>query len=266
MKNSKFTEAYLAIINEENEGFSAGPEETTDVSQGTENTGSNNLQVVCFKTSDKNLIDAINSGFDEVVFFVKAKDEVTGEDTVQEVKFGPESFEDFEVKADGEGTCPECGTEPCSCEKDDAIENECGDGAIGENGAVEGEDTNDADGGDVSGEDTGDGDGGDVSGEDTGDGAVEGEDTGDTIDEEPETIDPSEWLEDGVCVKCGDPECDGSCKCKKCGSQNCIGDCEGGEGEEQGEDVLGAVGGGLAGYGVGGIPGAVGGAFLGSKL
>lgn len=41
-----------------------------------------------------------------------------------------------------------------------------------------------------------------------------------------EDIDPSEWLEDGVCVKCGKPDCDGSCKCEKCGSQNCIGDCD----------------------------------------
>lgn len=100
-------------------------------------------------------------------------------------------------------------------------------------GSVEGENTDgDAgvDGGDITGDDTGD------AMEDTGDAM---EDTGDSIDE---NIDPSEWLEDGVCVKCGNPECDGTCKCKKCGSQNCIGDCEGSvEGEDTdsdgGEDV-----------------------------
>ena len=234
MKDSKFTEAYLAIINEENESFSteAQTADTADISAQTAADGE--AQVICFKTSDKNLIDAINSGFDEVVFFVKAKDEATGEDTVQEVKFGPESFEDLEIKAGTENsTCSNCG--------EGDIENECGDGtpASGKqggetiegedaDGSVEGEDT--GDGGSVEGEDIGDG--GSVEGENT-DGSVEGEDTLD------ETIDPSEWLEDGVCVKCGNPECDGTCKCKKCGSQNCIGDCEG---SVEGEDADGDAG------------------------
>ncbi len=206
MKNSKFTEAYLSIIKEENEGFDPAEAEA----EGAEMTeqGGEGAQVVCFKTTDKNLIDAINSGFDEVVFFVKAKDEATGEDTVQEVKFGPEAFEELEVKAaDKAETCPECGAEDGECE--------CGGAA--DEGSVEGEDTDgDVGGADgaVTGEDTGD------TMEDTGDAM---EDTGDSIGE---NIDPSEWLEDGVCVKCGNPECDGSCKCKKCGSQNCIGDCE----------------------------------------
>ena len=251
MKNSKFTEAYLSIIKEENEGFNpavGGEAEGAEMAE----QGGEGAQIVCFKTTDKTLIDAINSGFDEVVFFVKAKDEATGEDTVQEVKFGPEAFEELEVKAaDEAGTCPECGAEDgeCACE--------CGGGAAG--GSVEGEDTGDGggdDGGAVTGDDTGD------AMEDTGDAM---EDTGDNINEEPETIDPSEWLEDGVCVKCGNPECDGTCKCKKCGSQNCIGDC-GGDTEEEGTigGALGGAGGAVAGTLLGGpIGGAIGAAVGG---
>lgn len=123
MKNSKFIDAYLKIINEENEmaAAAAAPEVDTVATD-------DGKQCVCFKTSDKNLIDAINSGFDEVVFFVKAKDEATGEDTVTEVKFGPESFEGLEIKAaeavDGEA-CPECGEDPCTCECG-GINGECG--------------------------------------------------------------------------------------------------------------------------------------------
>jgi hypothetical protein len=41
-----------------------------------------------------------------------------------------------------------------------------------------------------------------------------------------EDVDPSEWVEDGVCVKCGSADCKGDCKCEKCGEVNCIGDCE----------------------------------------
>jgi len=221
MKNSKFTEAYLNIIKEENEGFDPAEAEAEGAKM-TEQSGEG-AQVICFKTTDKNLIDAINSGFDEVVFFVKAKDEATGEDTVTEVKFGPESFEELEVKPAEEGeTCPYCETNPCTCEN---IEQE--DTSESTNAGGEGGETNN---------------GGTVEGDD-----VE-EDTGDAL----ENIDPSEWLEDGVCVKCGNPECDGSCKCKKCGSQNCIGDCEDeasavtgecgdGVGTVEGEDTDGAV-------------------------
>lgn len=224
MKNSKFTEAYLAIIKEENNQFEevAANEDST-----TSTTIENNEQCVCFKTSDKNLIDAIKSGFEEVVFFVNAKDETTGEDTVTEVKFGPESFKDLEVKAaeTDENVCPECGNAECTCE--------CGDGnTFNEEGE----------------EDTGSGGGADPVSEeieeDEDPTSEEGEEDADPTNEEDEIgmeeIDPSEWLEDGVCVKCGNPECDGSCKCKKCGSQNCIGDCEAedikNEDDEGGED------------------------------
>ena len=76
MRNSKFAEAYLNIIKEENEQFamSAAPEAPVapvPTEAGTEESGEGD-QIVCFKTSDKGLIDAINSGFEEAVFFVKA--------------------------------------------------------------------------------------------------------------------------------------------------------------------------------------------------
>jgi hypothetical protein len=55
------------------------------------------MKEICFKTTDAALIDALNSGFEEVVFFVNAKDEATGEDTVVEVKFGKDSFGDLVI-------------------------------------------------------------------------------------------------------------------------------------------------------------------------
>jgi hypothetical protein len=55
------------------------------------------MKEICFKTTDATLIDALNSGFEEVVFFVNAKDEATGEDTVVEVKFGKDSFGDLVI-------------------------------------------------------------------------------------------------------------------------------------------------------------------------
>lgn len=57
------------------------------------------LQKVCFVTTDQALIDALNSGFEEVVIFTNAKDEETGEDTVVEVKFGKDSFGELEISA-----------------------------------------------------------------------------------------------------------------------------------------------------------------------
>lgn len=48
----------------------------------------------CFKTTNKTLIDAINSGFDKVVFTVKAKDD-EGNDTTTDVEFTSEDFVDF---------------------------------------------------------------------------------------------------------------------------------------------------------------------------
>jgi hypothetical protein len=57
------------------------------------------LQKVCFVTTDQALIDALNSGFEEAVFFVNAKDEESGEDKIVEVKFGKDSFGELEISA-----------------------------------------------------------------------------------------------------------------------------------------------------------------------
>lgn len=66
--------------------------------EDTDETDDVQLQEVVFKTSDPVLIDALNSGFEEVVFFVNAKDEETGEDKIEEVKFGKDSFGDLVIR------------------------------------------------------------------------------------------------------------------------------------------------------------------------
>jgi hypothetical protein len=76
-------------INEDAED-GEGDDETQDI----EDTP---VQKVCFLTSDQALIDALNSGVEEVVLFTNAKDETTGEDTVVEVKFGKDSFGGLEI-------------------------------------------------------------------------------------------------------------------------------------------------------------------------
>ncbi len=93
MSYNKFEKAYLNIINECDGNCD---KESNEADMQTEAVEQNEVQTVCFKTSDPNLIDAINSGFEEVVFFVKAKDD-DGEDTVVEAKFTPESFGDIIV-------------------------------------------------------------------------------------------------------------------------------------------------------------------------
>jgi hypothetical protein len=144
MKTSKFMQAYLNIIKEsteENEPTkSTPPEQTTEPAS--------ELKQVCFKTSDKDLIDAVNSGFEEAVFFVKAVDD-DGKDTITEVKIKGDSFGEITVTevpaegetvtecGDGEGetvtecgdgeeeaitedeeqACTECGKSPCECEQ-----------------------------------------------------------------------------------------------------------------------------------------------------
>lgn len=76
---------------------------------------------ICFCTTDPNLIDVINSGFEKVVFSVKTTD---GEETT-DVEFGPEAFGEIEVKEQEETEeCPECGKTPCEC--DDETCPECG--------------------------------------------------------------------------------------------------------------------------------------------
>ena len=198
MIGSKFNEAYLQIIKEDYDT------EMNNIPTETE-TDEKPLKKITFLTSDEALIDALNSGVEEVVLFTNAKDETTGEDTVVEVKFGKDSFGELaiedEVEADEEDT--EVTEEDEMTAEDTEIEE---DVEGGDEGSVEGEDTEieeDVEGGD--------------------EGSVEGEDT---EIEEDIAVECDEWLEDGVCVKCQSPECDGSCKCEKCGEVNCIGDCQ----------------------------------------
>ena len=122
IKSNEFMKAYLQIIKEsaeepQDEQPPVDADSTVKADDTTETQSAEGLKQVCFKTSDQTLIDAINSGFEEVVVFVKAKDD-DGKDTVTEVKFKPESFGEFsvcDVPAEG-GECPECGKNPCACE------------------------------------------------------------------------------------------------------------------------------------------------------
>ena len=166
MIGSKFNEAYLQIIKEDYDT------EMNNVPAETE-ADEKSLKKVTFLTSDEALIDALNSGVEEVVLFTNAKDETTGEDTVVEVKFGKDSFGELAIEDEVEAD-------------EDEMTDEDAEG--GDEGSIEGEDAE-----------------------------IEGEDI---------AVECDEWLEDGVCVKCQSPDCDGSCKCEKCGEVNCIGDCQ----------------------------------------
>ena len=208
MIESKFNKAYLQIIKEDYDGFLPKENEVSATAENEEVPASDALKQVTFVTSDKALIDAINSGFEEIVIFVNAKDEATGEDTVTEVKIGKDSFGDITV-TDVEETKEE--DDEDADDVDDEVE-ECGDVEGGEEASVESEDTEIEE---EEVEDAGD--------ESVDEGSVEVEEA---EAEEENEIDPSEWVEDGVCVKCQSAECDGSCKCEKCGDVNCIGDCQ----------------------------------------
>lgn len=210
MIESKFNKAYLQIIKEDYDGFLPKENEVSATAENEEVPASDALKQVTFVTSDKALIDAINSGFEEIVIFVNAKDEATGEDTVTEVKIGKDSFGDITV-TDVEEAEEEEDVEEAD-DVDDEVE-ECGDVEGGEEASVESEETEIEE--EV--EDAGD--------ESVDEGSVEVEEAEAEAEEENE-IDPSEWVEDGVCVKCQSAECDGSCKCEKCGDVNCIGDCQ----------------------------------------
>lgn len=207
MIESKFNKAYLQIIKEDYDGFLPKENEVSATAENEEVPASDALKQVTFVTSDKALIDAINSGFEEIVISVNAKDEATGEDTITEVKIGKDSFGDITVTDVEEAKEDE---DEDADDVDDEVE-ECGDVEGGEETSVESEETEIEE----EAEDAGD--------ESVDEGSVEVEET--EIEEENE-IDPSEWVEDGVCVKCQSADCDGSCKCEKCGDVNCIGDCQ----------------------------------------
>ena len=207
MIESKFNKAYLQIIKEDYDGFLPKENEVSATVDNEEVPASDALKQVTFVTSDKALIDAINSGFEEIVIFVNAKDEATGEDTVTEVKIGKDSFGDITVTDVEEAKEDE---DEDADDVDDEVE-ECGDVEGGEEASVESEETEIEE----EAEDAGD--------ESVDEGSVEVEEA---EAEEENEIDPSEWVEDGVCVKCQSADCDGSCKCEKCGDVNCIGDCQ----------------------------------------
>lgn len=199
MIESKFNKAYLQIIKEDYDGFLPKENEVSATAKNEEVPASDALKQVTFVTSDKALIDAINSGFEEIVIFVNAKDETTGEDTITEVKIGKDSFGDITVTDVEEDEDEDAG------DVDDEVE-ECGDVEGSEEASVESEETEIEE-----------------EAEDAGDESV---DEGSVEVEEENEIDPSEWVEDGICVKCQSADCDGSCKCEKCGDVNCIGDCQ----------------------------------------
>lgn len=105
--NDIFKNAYLSsisLINEDIDQPEAGDEAVEE-----------KLMKVTFVTSDAVLVDALNSGFEEVVLFVNAKNEMTGEDEIAEVKFGKDSFGEFEIE------------EAELDEEDDDVAEECGD-------------------------------------------------------------------------------------------------------------------------------------------
>lgn len=101
----KFEEAYLKVLKECDETSEAQVTECNkkpvtecgDGEQVATEAAENKRKVVTFFTEDPSLIDAFNNGFEEVVFFVKSVDD-DGEETVEEVKFGPEVFEEITVE------------------------------------------------------------------------------------------------------------------------------------------------------------------------
>lgn len=70
---------------------------TEEIAAETEVKAEATPKKVCFLTTDTALIDALNSGIEEVVLFVNTKDEATGEDNISEVKIGKDSFGELEI-------------------------------------------------------------------------------------------------------------------------------------------------------------------------
>lgn len=99
MSYSKFEQAYLKVIKEcgdnpdgeEQQVNECGDEVTTEAKKSE-----NSRKVVTFYTENQDLIDALNSGFEEAVFFVSTEDE-NGEETVKEVKVKNDGFEEISV-------------------------------------------------------------------------------------------------------------------------------------------------------------------------
>lgn len=91
-KQNKFAAAYMQIIKQAADGI-----EEIGATSAAPAPVENTLKTVSFVTSDPILIDALNSGFEEAVFFTNCKNEVTGEDDICEVKFKKESFGPFTI-------------------------------------------------------------------------------------------------------------------------------------------------------------------------
>ena len=116
MNNDIFKNAYLAQLGLIKE------EDMQPVVPGAETAAEEKpLKQVTFLTSDPAVLDAFNKGFEEVVFFVKSVDEATGEETVEEVKIGADSFGDFTI-ADVAKEIEECNE--ITEEDDEEIEDE----------------------------------------------------------------------------------------------------------------------------------------------
>lgn len=81
------------------EADDASDDEGSDDAEGEEgqeqgDDDSEEATCFCFKTINKDLIDIINSGFDKVVFTVKATDD-DGKDTTTDIEISADAFEDF---------------------------------------------------------------------------------------------------------------------------------------------------------------------------
>ena len=219
MRDSKFIEAYLKIINEGADDVAPEMNDEQGGDEAAEQAAP--LKKVTFLTSDEALINALNSGFEEVVFFVKSEND-EGEESVEEVKIGADSFGSVEVtdaEEDGEKAA-EDGEEAAEDGEEVAEDGE----EVAEDGEEVAEDDEVAedgeevaeDGEEVAEDDEVAEDGEEVAeDEEAAEDGEEAAEDGEEVAECGDCCDPSEWVEDGVCLKCGSSECDGTCKGSK---------------------------------------------------
>ena len=209
MRDSEFKKAYLNIIKEGLGDMAMGEEAPVTASAEEAPATDSTAKRVCFTTTNEELINALTTGFEEVVFFVPTKDE-QGNETVSEVKVGKDAVSDVQVsdvEAEGE-VADECGEVTGEEDEVTSEEDEVSSEDIeGEEGEVE----EDLEAEDLESEEDEVTDECDECGCEGEKSETETED-GDLGEEVEEGIDPSEWIEDGVCVKCGSSECKGDCK------------------------------------------------------
>ena len=118
-KQNKFAAAYMQLIKQ-----AAGDVESTEAVSADVAPVENTLKTVSFVTSDPVLIDALNSGFEEAVFFTNCKNEATGEDDICEVKFTKESFGPFTIVDAEEKVVGKEEQEEIVTEEDDELEDD----------------------------------------------------------------------------------------------------------------------------------------------